>query len=195
MAIGNVIPAGCEGGPTVQAIGAIAGTIVQCLDDATVTAATATELLNPGLVTASGFHWIKRSATATRAYFFARYTKSATITTDPVIRVVGVFKMPGFTPTDPEENSQAISTNGSWKYVRLDTQSAGTTPTAGGTGITLDLVTSGTGMFVDSASTAKAYSDESSVVDLQDCEYFIVLHSTAASVDTGTVPVFARLIA
>lgn len=191
MAIGAVVGASNEAGPLVQAVGSFAGSIVQVIDDATATAATATELLNPGLVTASGFHWVKRSPSVARATFFARYTKSAAVTTDPVIKVIGVYRMPGFTVTEPDSNAttaNALPTDGSWKYVRLDATAAN----AGG--ITLDLVSSGTGLFVDSASTAKAYSDESASVDLQDCEYFIVLHSTAAVVDTGAVVVFARCI-
>lgn len=191
MAIGNTARANTakSPSPTFQPVGSY-GSIVLMLDNASATAATTAEQLNPGSVTASGFHWVKRGEGMTRAYIYARMLKSTSaVTTSPVVKVYGAWPV-GAAPTLPENNSGALPTDGTWVVKRLDA----TTAAAAGQTLTLALDAADT----QPEDTTYIYSDETAVIDLQDAPYVIVLHSTAASITNATstvVEVYARCIA
>lgn len=188
MAIGNLVRANSakSGSPTFQPIGSYGG-VVLAIDNASATAATTAEQINPASVTGTSWHWIKRGEGMTRAYIYARMLKSTTVvTTSPVIKVYGAYPV-GSAPTLPDNNSGAIPTDGTWVCKRLDAATAA----AGGQTLTLALDAADT----QPEDTTYIYSDETSVIDLQDAPYVLVLHSTAASITNGTstvVEVYAR---
>lgn len=142
--------------------------------------------LNPATIADSTFHWIKVPEGSTRCILRAQYTASATVTTDPIVRVIGAYPGVGaaYNKTGDIINEDGSFPNdGTIRFMRLDLADTD------GTGITLDLVSSGTGLIIDAASTAKAYSDPTSItpIDLLGAWYVGVVAVTAANVNTGVV--------
>ena len=172
--------AGFTHGQLATITGAV-GSVVKVIDDSEQTAATATEQLNPGVSAGSYWQWVKKGDRANRIALFARQAVGATLTTSPVLKVYGAYRLSP-NATTPENNAGVLPNDGTWVCRRLDNQDANAS------GITLALSSSGTGLLQDGTF---AYSDYSDPIDLLDCEYFIVLHSTAANVNSGTVPVYA----
>lgn len=174
--------------PLVQPVGSLS-LCAQVCTDAEVAAASAAELLAPfSYSTAGASRWVRRGAGIVRAYFYARMVASATVTTDPVIRIYGAIPV-----TDAVADAAmktpltgAIPNDGTWRAIRLDNADWNTA------GLTLDLISSGAGLNNDATY---AYSDETDEIDLQDCWYYTALVETAANVNTGTVPIFARELA
>lgn len=143
--------------------------------------------LNPATIADATFHWIRVPEGSTRCILRAQYSAAATVTTDPVVRVIGAY--PGTGTVAYSKSGDIISEDGSFpndgtiRFMRLDLAASA------GTGITLDLISSGTGLIIDAASTAKAYSDPTSVtpIDLLGAWYVGVVAVTAANVSTGVV--------
>lgn len=186
MAIGTTkrVNASSPGGQAFQAVGSRSA-IVQVVSNAESTAASAPELLAPFSFAGSNAQWCRRGENITRGYFYCRFTASATVTTDPIIRIYGAI------PLDPEAADAdnitgAIPNDGTWRAIRLDNADWNAA------GLTLDLVTSGSTLNNDATY---AYSDETVEIDFQDCWYFIALCSTAANTSTGDVEIFARCLA
>lgn len=142
--------------------------------------------LNPATITSQYCHWVKVPSGAGKVIPRAKYTKSATVTTDPVIRIYGAFPGPS---TVFKGNGEFINDDGSFtddgtiEFMRLDLAATA------GTGITLDLVTSGASMMFDAHATPKAYSDPASItpIDLLGAWYVIACPVTASATDTGVV--------
>lgn len=174
-----------QGGGIVQPVGAQLGCIVQVQSDMEATAATATELLAPFGFAGSGAQWIIRGPGIARAYFYARMLVGGTVVTDPIIRIYGAFPL-NDSSVRPEANNSAVPNDGTWRAARLDNADWNAA------GLTLDLVTSGATLNQDATY---AYSDETDVIDLQDCYAFIALCETAANVTSSTVELYARCIA
>lgn len=167
-----VIPASCK------------GIWITAHDDLEQTVPTTP--LNPATISNAEFHWVKVPEGATRAILRAQYTQSATVTTDPVVRLYGVY--PSETAVF-DLRGEIINEDGSFDndgtilFMRLDLAATA------GTGITLDLVTSGTGLMFDAHATPKAYSDPPTITpyDLLGAWYIGVVPVTAANVSAGVV--------
>lgn len=172
MAIGSLYKAGIlPGSVQVTAPGSALSAWTTAYDDAeTVTGQT----LNHTAITDSVFHWVEVPSGCTRVLVRAKYAVGATVTTSPIIYVVG-----GWGPLN--ENGSA-PTDGTFRTMRLDTTDSN------GTGITLTLVSSGTGQIVDGTY---AYSDPPSLdgYDLKGAKYVGIVVATAANVNSGTVPI------
>lgn len=165
--------------PSVQTVTGQAVPII-AVTDATATAQTATELLNPYSVSGTAPIWIKRGPGIRGIRVRARLTTATTaVATTPIVRVLGVMAGDGATlPTasSPNLTGQAAVPR------RLDAS----TDTAAG--LTLDLPAS------PSATTALGngtyrYGTPSSKIDLEDCDWYIVLVERAAAITLGTCDV------
>lgn len=177
MAIGALRRANTvtEAGPIVYPASAKA-TWITANDDAE-TAQSAGDLLAPAAIDDSVFHWVKVGPGVTRVLIRARQAIAATVTTSPVVRVYGLW-------SDDEEVSGAFDTDGTGgvRCLRLDNADANAS------GVTLTLVTSGTGLMQDSAY---AYTDVPTLdgYDLKGAPFVGVAVETAANVNSGTVPI------
>ncbi len=144
--------------------------------------------LNPATISNAEFHWVKVPDGATRCIVRAKYTKSATVTTSPVVRIIGAC--PGESAVDKAPPSgEYINEDGSFpddgtiEFMRLDLAASA------GTGTTLTLVSSGADLMFDAHATPKAYSDPTSLtpIDLLGSWYVGIVPVTAANVSTGVV--------
>lgn len=180
MAIGlakaaNII---VRNGPVVYP--ASAGSSWVTANDSALTAQTAAMLLRPATITDSTFHWVKRGD-CTSILFRAIAPVGATVTTDPVVRVIGAWGTP--------DTSGAFADDGTVKFLRLDNQDANAA------GVTLDLFSSGASTLRD---TTYQYSDPYSLTptDLKGCDYFGIAVETvvAYSAGSGATPIEALLL-
>lgn len=183
MAIGTLKKVNTKnetGGGLVQSVGS-GGALIQVVNDAKLTAATATELLAPFGFAGAGVSWVNRGSGVTRVRIYARMAITGVVTTSPIIRVLSAYPVDpsSANTTFPESNNGAIPNDGTWIHARL------------ASALTLTLVSSGTGLRQDSTY---AYSDPTDIIDLEDGFYFTVLCETAANV-TGAVSIFALCIA
>lgn len=142
-------------------------------DDAE-TAQSATDLLRPAAIDDSVFHWVKVGPNATRVLVRARQAVGATVTTSPVVRIIGAF---GSIASDG-----TFADDGTVRFLRLDSADWNAT------GVTLTLVSSGTGLNRD---TSYAYTDVSTLdgYDMKGANYIGIAVETAANVNSGTVPI------
>lgn len=174
MAIGSYLGAN----PSIQSGAATVpcsakGDWIIANDDAE-TAQSATDLLRPAAIDDSVFHWVKVGPNATRVLVRARQAVGATVTTSPVVRVIGVY---GTT-----SDGATFADDGTVRFLRLDNADWNAT------GVTLTLVSSGTGLNRDATY---AYTDVSTLdgYDLKGCMYVGIAVETAANVNSGTVPI------
>lgn len=138
---------------------------------------SAAELLSPGTIDDSTFHWVRVGPGCGRVLVRARVTLAATVTTDPVVRIVGAYG------NLDSGNSSSFPTDGTVQFMRLDNVDANAA------GLTLDLVSSASGQMQDATY---AYSDPMPSldgIDLKGADYVGVLIETAANVNTGVVAV------
>lgn len=151
----------------------VKGTWTIANDDAE-TAQSATDLLVPAGIDDSTFHWVEVHPGATRVLVRARMAVGATVTTDPIVRIIGAF-------ADPASDG-SYANDGSVMFLRLDNADWNAT------GVTLDLTSSGSTMNSDSVY---AYSDVTTLdgYDVKGSWYIGVAVETAANVNSGTVPV------
>lgn len=153
-------------------------TIVQMCNDATLTAATAAELISPMTFAGAGARWVKVGPGGGRAEFRAVYHVSTDMTTPPIIYVIGVNAPQGTTDPAPQ-----FPNDGTVPFERLDAAS-------GLAGITLTRVAAS-----DQKSTANRYTPWYSythpttgvVGDLNACNWVLVLCSQAAIGGTCTI--------
>ena len=144
------------------------------------TAQSATDLLRPAAIDDAVFHWMKVGDGTSRCMVRARQAVAATVTTSPVVRVFAAYGTP--------DSSGAFADDGTVKFCRLDNVDWNAA------GLTLTLVTSGTGLNRD---TSYAYTDvmpDLTGLDLKGAWYIGVAVETAANVDTGTVPIEVLLL-
>lgn len=153
---------------------ASAGSTWIIANDDAETAQASTDLLRPAATDDATFHWVKAGPGCTRVLVRARQAVAATVTTSPVVRVMGAFG-------DPDGDG-AFADDGTVRFLRLDNADFNAT------GVTLTLVSSGTGLNRD---TTYAYTDVSTLdgYDLKGSQYVGILVETAANVNSGTVPV------
>lgn len=189
MAIGSMVSAGAYKGACAPMVpSSVKGRWIICNDDLEQTVPAAP--LNPAGITDASIHWVKVPDWASKVLLSARMTKAATVTTSPVVRLVGAYPSSiGATLNQPPDPFSFINDNGSFpndgtiRFMRLDLADSD------GTGITLTLTSSGAGMMIDAASTAKAYADPPTITpyDLLGAWYVTMIPVTAANVDTGLV--------
>lgn len=133
MAVGATIKSAAMPDPKGDALPLPLACIVDANDDAR-TAQAAGDLLNPFLIDDSVFHWVKVPQAATRFYIRGRTASTlASVTTDPIVQIWGTI-------LDPADG---VSTAITCKPFRLDNADVAAT------GVTLDLVASGTGLQTD----------------------------------------------
>lgn len=193
MAIGSVKGLGGSSNNASVAPVSVNTDAVQAHDDATATANSAGELLRPFSAVQANLHWVRRGERATRVQVAARMAAASTLTTSPVVRVIGAFPLSTATIYTPESNSTAntLPDDGTWVAMRLDNTDANAA------GKTLTLASSASGILRD---TTYAWSDwgetlgldSAAGIDLFGCWYFAVFIETAAVVSAGAVPVFCR---
>lgn len=136
MAVGATINSAGMPDPMGGALPLPLASVVTANDDAR-TAQSAGDLLNPFLIDDSVFHWVKVPQQATRFYIRGRTASTlASVTTDPIVQIYGSI-------LDPAD---AGSTNVTAKMFRLDNADWAAT------GVTLDLVASGTGQHTDATN-------------------------------------------
>lgn len=133
------------------------------------TAQSATELLRPGTIDDSTFHWINRG-NATHCIIRARQDSSVSaVTTSPIVRLIGAYGKANDDGTMPND--------GSVNFLRIDNVSTNAT------GIVLTLAT--TNLLEDGSFE---YSNPASLApyDLLGCDYIGMLVETAANITGGT---------
>ena len=159
-------------------------TVVQCHDDAR-TAQSAGELLQPASISSTLLRWVKRGADITRVVVFAAQPVGATVTTSPIVRVIGAFGVDG-SEVSPS-NDGTFSNTGSVRFVRLDNAQASAA------GMTLTLSSSGANLMRDASRAYTNPAPDLDGIDLRGCDWFAVLVQTAAaySAGGGETPVFA----
>lgn len=178
MAIGELKRANTSNEAQVVYAASAKGSWIIANDDAE-TAQAATDYLNPSAIDESTFHWVKLGPGVTRAIIRARYAVGATVTTSPIfvpVLAYGTANADGSMPTD-----------GTVRFLRADSADYNAD------GLTLTLVSSGTGQMVDATY---AYSDPVSLTatDLQGADYLGCVVRTAANVDTGAVAIEVLLL-
>jgi len=150
-----------------------------CVTDATSTASTSSELLNPGSSTKTVSQVVRIGPEARRVIIRARYETAITAaTTSPVVRVFGIYA------TDAQlvaASGTTFPTDGSVRFKRLDNNSA----TASGITVTLTPATPG-----DLRDGTYKYSNpiqvsSSEFIDLANANALLVLVETAAASLTG----------
>lgn len=141
-----------------------------CNDD-TSTAQSASDLLGPGGIDDSVFHWVKLAPGTTRVYIRCRYDDgTSAVATSPIVRLFGAV-------SDPQTVAEASN-----KFRRLDNADWNAS------GVTLTLVANGTGVHHDGTDF---YSDEPTLsgYDALGCRYVGVAIETASSITPDTNPV------
>lgn len=142
--------------------------------------------LNPATITDSTFHWVKVPEGATRCLLRAQATKTNTVTTDPIVRLYGVY------PSEDavfDKYGDIINEDGSFDddgtilFMRLDLAETA------GTGITLDIETNHPNRMFDAHATPKAYSNPPTITpyDLLGAWYIGVVPLTASATSAGVV--------
>lgn len=182
MAIGAQTQGGVSNGAMpVHVMASARGNWTVVNDDAE-TAQSATDLLRPAAIDDSTFHWCRVSDGVTRCLVRARQAVAAAVTTSPVVRVFGAY-------------GNSITAAGSWPdtsaaaiardplFLRLDNVDWNAA------GLTLTLVTSGTGLNRDNDYAYTDVMPDLTGIDMKGCQWVGVAVETAANVDTGTVPV------
>ncbi len=153
---------------------------VIAVSDATAAAQSATELLTPTSIAGTAVQWIKRGAGIRGIRVRVRLTVATTVvTTAPVVRVIGAMVADGVTL--PTTDSPNLSGSGV-SLRRLDNAS----DTAAG--ITLAIAGSPSGTTALSSGTYR-WGTRSDKIDLEDCDYYIVLVETAAAITGGACAV------
>lgn len=179
MAIGTYYSANTgQTGPNVT-VASVYGSWIIANDDAE-TAQSATDLLVPHGIDDATFHWVRVGPGCTRALVRARALVGATVTTDPVVRLIGAFgniNADGSMPSD-----------GTVNFLRLDNVDANAA------GLTLDCVTSGSGLLRDATYMYTDPLPSLDGVDLRGANYVGVAVETAANVNTGVVAVQLLLL-
>lgn len=179
MAIGTFVSANpAQSGPNVT-VASVKGSWITANDDAE-TAQSATDLLVPAGIDDSVFHWIVVGPGATRALIRARALVGATVTTDPVVRLIGAY---GKINADG-----SFANDGTVKFLRLDNADANAA------GLTLDLISSGANTLRDATYQYSDVLPSLDGVDLKGAHYVGVAVETAANVNTGTVQVELLLL-
>lgn len=154
----------------------VKGTWVIANDDAEQVN-SATELLYPASINDATFHWVKVGPGCGRVLVRARIAVAATVTTDPVVRIIGAYG------SLVAGDNSSFATDGTVQFMRLDNVDANAA------GLTLDLVSSASGQMQDATY---AYSDplpDLDGIDLKGADYVGVLIETAANVNAGVVAV------
>ena len=179
MAIGALVKGGANNDYSAVVIPSSLKGVWTTAHDDSETAQSATELLYPASIDDSGFHWIEVPHCASRVLVRAVMTKTATVTTSPVVRVVGAY---GTVASDG-----SFATDGTAQFLRLDNVDANAV------GVTLTLVSSGASLLQDATY---AYSDPPTLegYDLRGAKYVGILVETAANLSAGTVPVQVLLL-
>lgn len=182
MAIGGQTRGGVQsGGMNVMMPASGGGTWVVVNDDAE-TAQSSTDLLRPAAIDDSTFHWCKVGDGATRCLVRARQAVAATVTTSPVIRVFGAYGT-SIAGDGSWPNTSAAAVAGDPKFLRLDNVDWNAA------GLTLTLVTSGTGLNRDNDYAYTDVMPDLTGIDLKGCQWVGVAVETAANVSAGTVPI------
>lgn len=168
MPVGNTLSLGMdiEAGKT----GSGYTDFVVCNED-TSTAQSASDLLGPGGIDDSVFHWVRLAPGVTRVFIRCRYDDgTSAVATSPVVRVFGATQ-------DPQTTTEASN-----KFRRLDNVDWNAA------GVTLTLVANGTGVHHDGTDY---YSDEPTLsgYDALGCKYVGVAIETASSITPDTNPV------
>lgn len=137
----------------------------------TSTAQSATDLLRPGGIDDSFFHWVRLAPGVTRVFVRCRYDDgTSAVATSPIVRVFGAL-------FDPQATTEASN-----KFRRLDNVDWNAA------GVTLTLVANGTGVHHDGTNY---YSDEATLsgYDALGCKYVGVAIETASGITPDTNPV------
>jgi hypothetical protein len=159
------------------------GSWITCVTNATSTASTATELLNPLSSTKTVSQVVKVGNEGRRGIFRARYETAISASgTSSVIRLFGIYATDAQLDAASLATSTTFPTDGTVKVKRLDSS------TSTAAGITVALVPGASGDLRD--STYK-YSNpitlnSSEFIDLCNCDAVLVLVETAAIVTNGT---------
>lgn len=180
----NSIGAGVmDGSPVYPA--SVKGEWVQCHADSE----QASSLGTAGCAISEGSSSViplRISGAGTRVLIRARYATGATVTTSPVVKVWVVDSDPTITRNAAGTiTSVAWATDGTVQYMRIDNQDN----SAAGITVTLDSTN-------DQTDATYKYSDPVSLtgLDLQGGSWLLVTVATQANVNSGTVPIYARLL-
>lgn len=182
MAITSRTQGGVQNGSMpVHVIASARGNWVTVNDDAE-TAQSATDLLRPAAIDDSVFHWCEVRDGATRCLIRARMAIAATVTTSPVVRVFGAYGT-SINGTGAWPDTSAAAVAGDPYFLRLDNVDWNAA------GLTLTLVTTGTGLNRDNDYAYTDVMPDLTGIDMKGCAWIGVAVETAANVDTGTVPI------
>lgn len=176
MAIGGAIANNPTTTGQIVNTSSVRGEWVIANDDAS-SVNSAAELLSPGTINDATFHWVKVGPGCTRIIIRARIGVAATVTTKPIVRVVGAYG-----PINAGDGS-AMPTDGTARFLRLDNVDSATA------GMTLDIVSSAVGQMQDATY---AYCDPMPSldgIDLKGAHYVGVLIETAGAVSAGAIAV------
>ena len=175
-----------SGSMPLRVIASARGNWVTVNDDAE-TAQSATMLLRPASITDSTFHWMEVRDGATRCLVRARQAVGATVTTSPVIRVIGAYGT-SIASDGSWPNTSAAAIAGDPLFLRLDNADWNAA------GLTLTLVTSGTGLNRDNDYAYTDVMPDLTGIDMKGCSWVGVMVETAANVSAGTVPIQILLL-
>lgn len=174
-----------SGSMQVVTVASARGNWVVINDDAE-TAQSATDLLRPAAIDDAVYHWCEVRDGATRCLVRARMAVGATVTTSPVVRLVGAYGQITSDGSFPNTSAAAVARNP--LFLRLDSADWNAA------GFTLTLVTSGTGLNRDNDFAYTDIMPDLDGYDLKGANYVGIMVETAANVDTGTVLVEILLL-
>lgn len=165
--------------------GSVKSQWILAYDDASTLVTAGTQII-PNTIANSVFHWVRVPENATSMLIRARTPLASTVTTSPVVKVLGM-NLPNAGPLSSVGAPSNTVTDASYGvFLRLDAD------TQAAAGITITIV-----------NTASAYSDATynwcdpysrTPMDLLGSEYVGLVVTTAASISAGAAALFVKFL-